>query len=134
MMQSVLLGAGARPWPGARRGPCTLPGAVAAGSSLAGEASGDSLQGEGLDGVGWSRFISGESWSWPLGSAPASADFQASRTRRSSPLPLPAVQAGSRRCWPPGSSALALHAQPVPAADTAQGQVRLGLVRSSFCG
>ena len=67
MMQSVVLGAGARPWPGAGSGPCTLPGAVAAGSSLAGEVSGDSLQGEVLGGVEWSRFISGESWSWPLG-------------------------------------------------------------------
>ena len=67
MMQSVVLGAGARPWPGARSRPCTLPGVVAARSSDAGEASGDSLQGAGLGGVGWSCFISGESWSWPLG-------------------------------------------------------------------
>ena len=67
MMQSVVLGAGARPWPGARSCPCTLPGVVAARSSVAGEATGDSLQGAGLGGVGWSHFISGESWSWPLG-------------------------------------------------------------------
>ena len=67
MTQSVVLGARARPWPGARSRPCTLPGVVAARSSFAGEAPGDSLQGAGLGGVGWSPFISGESWSWPLG-------------------------------------------------------------------